>query len=199
MAQQLVAWLREEGYVDCSLPSDAVLDLAKKAFLAAVVWRDGTRTAGVPQEHLNAVVGYELHERGICAAQRKVARAHHRGKTYEEEIEEEWELEACRCPRTTAGLDVLAVRSVLSPDAKYLFRAPHETDWSMYLRAGEVLASLPDAAGSVFAQLEKLDEAVRACAVGQRASCGWGEVSWVMERGQDKLTADDIKMMRRAR
>ena len=59
----------------------------------------------------------------------------------------------------------------------------------MYLRAGEVLASLPDAAGSVFAQLEKRDEAVRACAVGQRASCGWGEVSWVMERGEETLTS----------
>ena len=110
--------------MDSSLPPADVLDLAKKAFLAAVVWRDGTRTRGVPQEHLDAVVGYELHERGICAGQRKVARAQHRGKTYEEEIEEEWELEACRCPRTTDGLNVLAVRSVLSPHAKYLFRAP---------------------------------------------------------------------------
>ena len=112
MAQQLVEWLREKGYVDSNLPPADVLDLAKKAFLAAVVWRDGTRTRGVPQEHLNAVVGYELHERGICAAQRKVARAQHRSKTYEEEIEEEWELEACRCPRTTAGLDVLRRRAV---------------------------------------------------------------------------------------
>ena len=36
--------------------------------VAAVVWRDGKRTSAVPQEHLDAVVGYdsyELHERGI--------------------------------------------------------------------------------------------------------------------------------------
>ena len=44
---------------------------------SAVVWRDGKRTRSVPQEHLDAVVCYELHERGICAAQRKVARAWH--------------------------------------------------------------------------------------------------------------------------
>ena len=73
-----------------------------------------------------------------------MARAQHRGTTYEEENEEEWELEACRCPKTTDGLNVLAVRSVLLPNAKYLFRAPDETDTSMYERAGEVLASLPE-------------------------------------------------------
>ena len=32
--------------------------------------------------------------------------------------------------------------------------------------------------------------------VGFKASCGWGEVSWVMERGEEKLTAEDIKRMR---
>ncbi|GHP10847.1 hypothetical protein PPROV_000957800 [Pycnococcus provasolii] len=85
-----------------------------------------------------------LEEVDVCAAQRKVARAQHRGTTYEEENEEEWELEACRCPKTTDGLNVLAVRSVLLPNAKYLFRAPDETDTSMYERAGEVLASLPE-------------------------------------------------------
>ena len=67
----------------------------------------------------------------------------------------------------------------------------------MYLRAGEVLASLPDAAGSVFAQLEDPYQAVRSCALGRRASCGWGEVSWVMERGEEKLAVEDIKKKRR--
>ena len=57
-------------------------------------------------------------------------------------VEDEWELEARRCPRTTDGLNVLAVRSVLSPHAAYVFRAPYETDMSMYERAGEVLASI---------------------------------------------------------
>ena len=35
------------------------------------------------------------------------------GGTFNEDwFEEEWELEACRCPRTTAGLDVLRRRAV---------------------------------------------------------------------------------------
>ena len=67
----------------------------------------------------------------------------------------------------------------------------------MYERAGEVLASLPDAAGSVFAQLEAPYKAVYGCAHGHIASCGWGEVSCVMERGEEKLAVEDIKKKRR--
>ncbi|XRB18604.1 hypothetical protein RI054_18g84500 [Pseudoscourfieldia marina] len=110
MANLLVAWLREEGYVDCSLPSDAVLALARRAFVAAVVSPDGGRATDA-QEDLDAVVGYELHERGLCAGQRKVARAHRNGKTYAEAVDDEWDLEGCRCPPDeTAGIDVLAIR-----------------------------------------------------------------------------------------
>ena len=75
-----------DGALPATTPAAGVLAAVRGLCPRLANWRDMKRTSAVPQEHLNAVVGYELHERGICAAQRKVARAEHRGTTYEQEV-----------------------------------------------------------------------------------------------------------------
>ena len=45
----VVEWLREEGYVDSTLPPAAVLEYARNAFIAAAVLEDGSRK--VSAEH----------------------------------------------------------------------------------------------------------------------------------------------------
>ena len=51
----------------------------------------------------DAVKGYELHECGLCAGQRTVARAFHLNIPYPDAVEVDQELEAKRCPRSTGG------------------------------------------------------------------------------------------------
>ena len=95
-----------------------------------------------------------------------------------------------------SGIDVLAIRSVLSPDAHYLFRAPGESSCSMYVRASAYLRALPDCAGSIMRQFKNLANDCDHCARGYNASVGWAEVSWVMMHGEATLTGQDIKRIR---
>ena len=88
--------------------------LSRKAFLAAVVSPDGERATDA-QEHIDAVVGYDLNERGICAGQRKVARAHRNGTTYVRGSGRRRMghrgLEGRRCPRDDPETDSVNRRS----------------------------------------------------------------------------------------
>ena len=101
--KKLVAWLRENRYVDETDDDKEVLRIAQATFLSAVVLEEG-HVKNVPESYTQAVLPYKLYWHGLCAGQRAVARAFNGGVSYKAGVVDDQQREAARTPRSTIGL-----------------------------------------------------------------------------------------------